>query len=185
MGLLIDSGTGNAKTAGVSDDNRLLTESLSRPQLEQSTTDGDVYWFATNFISLTTTASFTGLWYVKNTSASETLYIDFLRTCGSKGQEWRLIKNPTTGTLITAGTAGTPVNSRFDSGNTFTGSFIVGADAQTITDGTVMGSWINQTGHSINRFEGAIQLTPNTSLALTVKPSVAGDFCVTCMAWQK
>jgi len=104
-------------------------------------------------------------------------------TTGSGYVQARLYKNPTTGTLITGGTAVTVVNTNFGSGTApFDGSAIKGADSLTITDGTIMENWTQSApGNDNQNFQGAIILGPGNSIGLEVKPSAVGDICT---AWQ-
>jgi hypothetical protein len=45
-------------------------------------------------------------------------------------------------------------------------------------------TWINNIGHSQPDFEGSLILKPTSSIALSVKPAVAGDVCLTIECWQ-
>jgi len=172
-------------TLDVNEFNQAEVNAVSAPLMSYASQKGQVFWFASDFISLTTTGSFSGILYIKNTHKTKLFYIDFLRTCQTAVARWKIIKNPTTGTLISAGTTTTPQNSHFTSGTSFTGTVLKGADAKTITDGDTAGTWINGVGHSIQRFDGALVLPPTTSVALVVKPTASCDACVTLMGWQK
>jgi len=164
--------------------NDLHTFSTIRTESAVNTVTGKTFWTASGFIPLTTTGSFSGIYYIKNTHSSSEFNIEFLRTCGLDATEWKLYRNPTTGTLISGGTSVTPGNAHFSEGGVLTATVLGGADGQTVTDGDVMAQWINNKGHSIQEFKGSLVLGPGNSMALTCKPSGAADVCVTLMGWQ-
>jgi hypothetical protein len=182
MIVIKDGKSGNV--AEVSKSGKLMVESVQRPKIEEQAEAGRAFWFASDFIALTTTGSFSGIFYLKNTHETEILYLQFLRTCGVAIQEWRFISNPTAGTLISAGTNIIPQNANLGSNRTFSGVVTAGADSKTITDGSDAGQWINNVGHSIQELAGTVIVPPTKSFAMTCKPAAAGDVCVTMMGWQ-
>jgi len=162
----------------------LHTFSTQRTEAAKNTVDGNTFWLASGFVPLTTTGSFSGIFYVKNTHDTENLNIDFLRTCNFSPSQWQLYRNSTTGTLISGGTAITPGNANFGINTPLSSTVLGGADGDTITDGAIVAQWINGAGHSVQNFQGTIVLAPGNSLSLNCKPTVATTACVTAMAWQ-
>lgn len=183
--MQIDNGWGDGGwKQRVNSDGQAFTQSEIHAEAREHSRQGQFFLFATSFIPLTTTGSFSAIFYIKNTSTTKTLHIGKLRTCSDQVCEWKFIKNPTTGTLISDATAAAVENMNFGSSVLYVGDVYKGADAKTITDGVEAGTWINNIGHSQPDWEGAIMLGPGDSIALSVKPAVAGDACVTVSAWQ-
>lgn len=165
-------------------ENRLHTFSLLEYPMESFSHTGDSFTIPTDFVALTTTASFTGMLYLTNTSVTHNIHIERLRSSSTVGALWQVIKNPTAGTLISAGTAVTPVSYNFSSGRTLTGTAKKGVDAQTVTDGTLMEQW--QTGiydAKDRQYDGAIIIGAGNSLAILCKPSAAATVGVTLSIW--
>jgi len=183
MTTVIKSGD-SGYTAEVDQFGDLHTFATSRTESAINTVAGNTFWTASGFISLTTTGSFSGIYYLKNTHATDFFSVEFLRTCNLAAAQWQLYRNPTTGTLISAGTTVTPGNANYADGTILTGTVLGGADAQTVTDGAIIAQWINGAGHSVQEFKGSLILGPGNSLALTCKPTVATTACVTLMGWQ-
>lgn len=182
MPVRILDGTGKGNEAQVDDNNRLRVASLALGALAGQSFNGDAFYLVTGFIPLTSTGVFSGIFTFQNTSPTRQLRIHQLRTCGTVIQEWRLISRPTAGTLITGGTLITPLNLNLGSANAFQGTARFGANALTVTDGTVMAQWINNIGHSNTDLEGGLIVPPNARMALTCKPAAAGDVCVSILA---
>lgn len=177
--FVIQDGTGTGKRVGVNDDNRLRAESIAiSRQAFIAQKRSDAYLFCTNgFVSITTTGTEHGIFYIKYTGEYE-FHIDSIRTCGTVGNRWLLYKNPTTGTLISGATNGNVINTNLQSNNEFEGLAYKGGDGSTITDGTVMENWINNTGHSTELFDGTIILGKNDSVAVSTVLDSAGLVCI-------
>lgn len=165
-------------------DNRLHTFSLIEYPMESFSHSGDSFIIPTEFIALTTTASYTGILYITNTSVTHNIHVERARSSSTVGALWHLVKNPTAGTLISAGTAVTPVNYNFSSGRTLTGTAKKGVDAQTVTDGTWMEQWQTNVYDAKERqYDGAIVLGTGNSLAILCKPSAAATVGATLSVW--
>jgi len=180
----ITDGTGSGKAAKVSSDNRLFTFALLEWPMEAFAHQGDAYALASDFIALTTTASYSGILYLTNTSTTHNIHIDSIRTSSTVGTLWQLMRNPTAGTLISAGAAILAVNDNFSSGKTISATAKKGVDAQTVTDGVLTGQW--QTGvYGVmeRRYEGAIILGTGNSIAIVAKPSAAATVGATVSLW--
>lgn len=178
--MIIESGDHRSNKMIIDVNGRAMVNAITHPHITSHAEDGDAFFFMSDFVALTTTASYTGLIYIKNTSTLD-LTISSVRSSGTVAQQWRMIKNPTTGTLITAGTDIVPVNTNFGSGTVALAELKVGADAQTVTDGALMGQWANAAATMLLEFNGSIILTPGTAFALEVKPASAGDVGTTIL----
>jgi hypothetical protein len=184
-GIKVVDGTGGGHSTKVDSTNRLHVKAANFSGLEVFSAElGESYYLISDFVTLTTTGSYNGMLYIKNTS-NKNLHIAYVRTCGTQVQQWKLTKQPTTGTLISGASAANQENLNFTSGNSFGGLVYKGADATTITDGTLLAQWINGAGHSNTNMEGAIILGNGDSLALSCQPAVAGTFCVTVLAYYE
>ncbi len=186
--MILEDGTGSGSKAKVNNHNQLYVEAVTRTEIsEVSQGEGEAYVVATGFISVTTTAGYSGLLYIKNTdSEGRDMFIEHIRLCGTfsgamdaNDVQCKVIKNPSTGTLISGASAAYSENANFGSANTFHGLAYKGADSTTVTDG----SWFTQftthlPGHTIADYNDAIILPKNKSIAFLVKPSVATEVCM-------
>lgn len=185
MSLIIQDGRGQGYTGGVTPENELLTHATSQGHLGvTSRQNGSAFYAISGFIPLTTTASFSGILYLKNTGEVP-VYIWNVRTSGTVAQQWQFIKNPTAGTLISGGTAITPQNLNFQSTNAFVGTVLYGADAQTVTDGANLTQWASGVGRGAQDFDGSVIIGPGGSIALTCKPGAAGDVGASVLVTQE
>jgi len=116
MDSIID-GTGNGYRLEINSDNRAVTSSITETKvIDISERKGLAFIFASgDFIDLTTTATETGFFHLKNTDSNRHLHVKSIRTCGSQLQKWKLYKDVTTGTLISNATAGSKNNMNFSS----------------------------------------------------------------------
>lgn len=168
----------------MSDDNRLHTFSLLEYPMESFSHTGDAFVCASEFIALTTTASFTGLLYLTNTSVTHNIHIERIRTSSTVGTLWKVIKNPTAGTLISAGTTTLPISYNYSSGRTLAGTAKKGVDAQTVTDGTWFEQWQTNVYTSLERnYDGGIILGSGNSIAILAQPSAAATVGTTFSVW--
>lgn len=179
MPTAIVDGTGEGNRVKVNEANRLLASTVSTSIIsDASAEEGRAFVFASgDFIAITTTATETGIFHLKNTSSTRNLYIDSIRTCGEAIQKWKLYKNSTGGTLITAETAADANNLKVSSRNTAEATVYKGADGSTLSGGTMMEHWINPIGHSTERFSGSLILGKNDSIQLTLETDSAQDIC--------
>jgi hypothetical protein len=184
---VIQDGRGGGYSAGVDSDKRLLSKAISQSRVSDiSRRNGKAFLISTDFISLTTTASFNGIVYIKNTS-DEDLFIGKVRTCSdtSGNVQVRILRNPTTGTLISDANAATQLSANFGSSEIFGGdAYAASGDGKTVTDGSNSSQFINHSpGHSIQDYEGAVVIPKGQSFAITAKPSVALTFCAEIQCW--
>lgn len=190
MGDYIIDGTGTGKRAKVNSNNRIETFSITESRIaDVSNRNGRSFILASDFVSLTTTASFNGILYVKNTSTERDLFIDRIRVCGTgtsmNSMQCILTKNPTTGTLISDQNDGTSIPSNLGSNEEFTGTnYAASADGKTVTDGTQFSQFtIHLPGHTIQEYNGSIILPGGASMAISLKPGAATTACVEVQCW--
>lgn len=138
---VIEDGTGDGFRARVCKTNRLFTTSETSTVSLVCTVLGNTFSFASGSITLTT-ASASALLYVKNNEDLD-LIVESMRfqafdsTGGAGGIPiWTVLKNPTAGTIVSAGTVATPSNANFGSTNTVNVDMRRGGEGFTFTDGT-------------------------------------------------
>lgn len=175
MSDFIKDGTGSGYRAEVDSKNRLRTMAVVESGGTTAALVGDLYNINTETINLTS-ANASSLLYIKNTNLTpwvldRVFYNAGTSTGGSGDFLAEVIANPTTGTLITSGTAITPHNLNFGSSKTLTATTLKGAEGSTITDGTVRVSTIIPTSGSrvLISFD-AIILEAGSSLAIKITP---------------
>lgn len=177
MGIEIIDGRGSGLTAGVTDENELLTHARIESHLTHASQDqGRAFWVSSDFVALTTTGSFNGILYLKNTSEDRRVYLFRIRMSASVAQQWKLIKNPTGGTLLTDAVAAYTENLNFRSSLTLVGNaFRASGNGKTVTGGSHVTQWASGSAVITHDLEGAVILGTNDSVALVCKPAVAGD----------
>jgi hypothetical protein len=184
--MRIESGQGNGFEAGVNAQHELLTHARTVSHAaHEAQNEARLFFLATDIIALTTTASFSALVYLKNTSSTHNLFLHRIRTCGSVVHQWRMIAQPTTGTIVDDATDITETNTNFASSLTLDANAYKGADAKTITDGALMSQWIGNVGFVFEKFDGEIILGPNDAIALECKPASSGDVAAVLVVGQE
>lgn len=187
MSEIIEDGTGQGYKAKINSKNRMLVSAENKPVMAiVSGEDGEAYVFASgDFISITTTGTETGLLHLKNTSTTKNLHIYSVRTCADVINKWKIYKNSTGGTLISEANAGSSNNLNVTSSNIADVNCYKGADAKTVSGGTMLEHWINDVGHSTEVFDGALILGRNDSVELSVELASAGDVCCRIIAYYE
>jgi hypothetical protein len=192
MGQQIEDGTGTGNRASVNENNKLNTFAISEPEIaEISERTGEAFIITSDFVALTTTGSFSGIVYIKNTNTSKQLFIDKVRVCGTGSSMGSMqcvfYKNPTTGTLISDANDGIVVASNLGSTVTFTGTiYAASGDAKTVTDGTQFSQFtIHLPGHTIQEYDGALIIPGGSSMAIAVQPSYATTACIEIQGFFK
>ena len=190
MGFQIQDGTGKGNRAKVNDNKRLETFAVTESRIaDVSLRDGESFILTSDFISLTTTASFNGLMYIKNTDADKILFIDKIRICGTGTMmgytQTKLIKNPTAGTLISDANVGISVPSNLASNVDYSGlNYAASGDGKTVTDGTQFSQFtVHLPGHTTQEYQGNLILEGGSSMAIVTKPSYATEICVEIQCW--
>lgn len=140
------------------------------------------YEFATgDFVPLGNDTNEHAIFFLKNTSATKSLFIHEIRTCGTATIKWVLYKNDTGGTLISDANAGVEVNHNFSSANVADADvWTASAAGKTRSGGSWMSQHIDELGHSELNFAGALILGANDSLTLTGRLQAAAASMVCC-----
>lgn len=177
----IEDGTGSGKRAAVDTQNRLLTKAVENCDCkDNSINKAQSYEFATGAFLAPTATDEHAVLYVKNTSSTKRMHIHTIRTCGSVVQQWILYKNDTAGTIVSDANAGVEVNHNFSSSNVAEADvYAASAAGKTRSGGSWMSQHINDIGHSNVDYEGALILSQNDSLTLTVQ-NVASATTLSC-----
>jgi hypothetical protein len=185
----IKDGTGGGYIAAVNEQNRLEVFATTEEFVaDVSHRNGEAFILASDFVALTTTGSFNAIMYIKNNSDKD-LYIRSIRVCGdgSGTAQIRLIRNPTSGTIVSEANLADQLSSNFGSTKQFEGlAYSASGDGKTLTDGDNFTNFINHLpGHSTEDFRGAVILKKGSSLGITCKPTIATNFCVEVVCWFK
>lgn len=190
MATEIIDGTGKGYRAAVNKNKRLETFSITESRLADiSLREGRSFLLTSDFISLTTTGSFNGMLYIKNTDTSKLVFIDKIRVCGTgtsmNSMQTKFYKNPTTGTLISDANAGISVAANLGSEELFPGLvYSASADGKTITDGTQFSQFtIHLPGHTIQEYQGTVIIPGGSALGIAVKPGAATEACIEVQCW--
>lgn len=177
MELTILDGTGQGKSAKVDATNRLYTNSVSKPNIDQAIYDGYGYNLSTGSITLTS-ANESGVFYLKNTGELPLVVkvIGFAlgaTTGGSGNGTFRMYKDiSAASTLVTGALAlSNNVNRNFGNTRTLDGTTYKGVEGATATGGTLAGVSTRSDFSQPFRFEDAIIVLPKgTSIAATYQP---------------
>lgn len=171
----IQDGVGSGVLMGVNKFNEGKIAAVVRNDFDQGTHEGFFFSVTTGVLAL---SAATAVLYMKTGVAhAHIAYITI--SSDDAGFSAEIIKNPTAGTLISAGSAAVFTNSRFDKSNTFAGSGTIGSNAQTLTDGTTIVS-VSSSGAPIFLSNGVyIVLGSVNTLGFRITPQASGNFCVT------
>lgn len=190
MSVEIIDGTGKGNRAKVDIDNRLQVFAVTESRIADiSARKGESFILTSDFISLTTTGSFNGLQYIKNTNTEKDLYIDKIRVCGTGSSmgyvQCKLYKNPTTGTLISDANDGITVPSNMGSNEVYDGlNYAASADGKTVTDGEQFSQFtVHLPGHTTQEYQGNLIIPSGKSIAILGKPSYASEVCIEIQCW--
>ena len=178
MSEYIKDGTGTGYRAKVDSDNHLHTRSVSESGGTDAALSGNLFNINTETIELTS-ANASALLYMKNTDTvpwvvNRVFYNAGPSTGGTGDFLAEVVANPTTGTLVSGGTALTPHNLNFGSSNELTGTVLKGAEASTITDGTVrVSTIIPVAGARVLISFDSIILDVGSSIAVRITPQTS------------
>lgn len=137
----IKDGTGTGRLAGVGPNNRLDTHAVIETGQANRTREGDSHNLSTGAIALTSENE-SAVFYFKNTHSKSFFIEAFFLTVGTRPSPteavtYKIIRNPTGGTIISTATAiGLESNHDFSSAKSLTKIAYNGAEAKTFTDGT-------------------------------------------------
>ena len=194
MGFQIKDGTGSNRKVSVNSQNRLAVNSVDNSRISDiSEREGNAFILASGFIGFGASGSFQGHTYIKNNSDKD-LFIEAIRLCSTAGSgtmnmesfQTRLIKNPTTGTLISDANDAPGINpSKIGSSQEFDGLiYVASASGKTVTNGSFMSNFTTHSpGHTIQIYSGALILTKGSSLAIELKPTTGGEICSEIQCW--
>jgi hypothetical protein len=183
----ITNGVGNGNKLKVDAANRAHTLATSQTRQEYATERGDSYNLNSGLVTLSD-ASEQGILYLKNNEDRDLKLSAFViilgpSTGGSAADTTRvrIIKNPTTGTLISEATDASPKSNRnFGSTDTLTADVYKGDGSATVTDGSVHIDSLVSPGNRI--FFGSDEvLTKGDSVAITLEPNDSNT-SMKCMA---
>lgn len=173
--MKVEDGTGKGYLVRVDKNNRAHTQSLTQTAASNAAAENnDAYKFSSGIVNITTTGSFSGLLYIKNTDTRRFVISAIRVSCDDKSQ-WRLVKNPTGGTLITNAVAANENNTTFNGTKVFSGDSYKGVNGDTITGGLNFDQVVGISGPYHDWSEGSIVLGKDNTIAIEVKPSVAAD----------
>jgi len=141
--VLIDDGKGRGFKAEVDSSNQLKVFSVTESELIDRIEAAKGYSISSGILDLTNTSA-NGILYFKSNESNDVfvngLHVQIGESAGATDALLiELIRNPSTGTLISDANTVTPVNFNFGSSDTLSGdSFLASAAAKTVTDGTVI-----------------------------------------------
>ena len=135
MATTIEDGTGKGFSAGVDNQNRLFTRSITESEFDKATRTGQAYNINTLFFSVTDSAERPLLYVKNNEEKTLTLAAWFFATSGSSSSNGiiKMFPNPTSGTIISSGTDVEAVNRLIGSSNTLDADIKRGGDSFTAT----------------------------------------------------
>jgi len=174
MTTVIKSGS-SGNTAEVNDRNELKVDATAETRATVEALEGGAFIISTPVLALTSANKSSLLW-ISNTDTLQwvisQLVFSLTASTGGTGAAFvEILKNPTAGTLVSAGVVTSAQNLDFGSPTVLTSDIRTGLEGQTLTDGTeltqivipVVPSRTLQTGQ-------AIVLSPGTQMGLSVTP---------------
>lgn len=176
MSTKLQDGTGKGYTQKVDSDNRAWVNSVSTQSEENASRSGLSYNINTGIITLTN-ATKTPVLYVRNNEEYDLIISAFIfqtgaSTGGSGNILVDLIRNPTTGTIVSNATAvEMNVNRNFGSTRAFSANVYKGATGSTMTDGSKFIESILPTAtQRVVISVGAIVIPKGSSIGLNITP---------------
>lgn len=177
MSITIKDGTGSGNVAKVTDEKRLETSAVTETEKDHACILGDTYNINTGDITLTD-ANETTVLYIKNNESNPLVLTALIynlgaSTGGSGDVKINVLRNPTTGDIVTNASAVEAVsNQNYGSSKSLTADVYKGATADAvITDGTVSVSTrsASNTGRIVVSL-GALVIPQGSSLAVNYTP---------------
>ena len=175
MSDFIQDGSGSGSRAKVDAKNRLHSFATVETGGTEAALEGDLYNVNTETINLTS-ASSSALVYMKNNDSVPWIYNRVFYNAGPSTNGAgdflaEVVANPTTGTLISAGTALLPHNLNFSSSKSLSATTLKGAEGSTVTDGVVrVSTIIPAAGTRVLISFDSIILPPGASIAVRITP---------------
>ena len=140
--MKIEDGTGSGKLARVDDNQRLYTDAITESIKDAETENGNAYNLNTGDVTLTSAAK-TTVFYFKNNEDKDYHLTAFIynlgnSTGGSGDVKMDVIKNPTTGDIITnANDVEMISNINYGSSSTLDANVYKGATGETVVNGDI------------------------------------------------
>jgi len=155
MGLRIEDGRGKGYQQGVNSRNRGMVAAVRiLDALNESQENSATFLLSSGLIAVSTINTDTGILYIKNTLASPLIIDTLILSSNNLVAKWKLFTSPTTGTLISAGTAFVPINADLASARPATGTFLYGVNGATVTNG--LSAFLGMSVSSPLRFDGGL-----------------------------
>lgn len=185
--LKIRDGAGSGRVAKVNNSQRLLTDARTRTHPENASLEGRYFNVNTGILQLTS-ANKSGVFYIKNTGTKDIIVDSFFyllggSTGGSGDMIISVLKNPTTGTVITNATNCEIVENRnFASTKPLDADTYKGTEGSTFTDGDkIIESIINtsSTAQRITIPTGGLILQKSNSVGIDITPGT-GNTALSC-----
>ena len=192
MAEIIQDGTGKSYGAKVDIDGRLHVDSIGTDREAYSSQLGNSFNLNTGRITLTNASTENAVMYVRNNENFPLVLTNFFyqtgaSTGGSGNIFVEIIRNPTTGTIVSGATAGDiNVNRNFGSSKTLDVIFYKGATGLTFTDGsTALESILATATQRIAVSAGAITLPKGSSVGVVFttpagNTSMIVEFAIAC-----
>ncbi len=173
MTVVIKDGS-SGDTAEVDSGNRLRTFSTNQLDSTAASLNGDAFFIANSIVNLTST-TVSHIFYVKNDDTVDWIISVLAATLGASDGTDDLtttaVKNPTGGTLISAGTAMSATNMNQGSAKVLAGTFLQGVEGSTITGGEAVTPIIVTSAPGVlAQTTGPIVLPPGTSISVGITP---------------
>ena len=182
--MIIEDGTGTGNKAKVDSHGRVRALSVSEPLSVDAAVNGKNYNINSGMINLTS-GSESAVAYFKNKETDsfvieEILVILGTSTGGSGDLEVKLIKNPSSGTIVSNAVAGDNVSNRnFGSTTELKADFYKGVEGDTLTDGTAFADTIRTQPSAISFDADVIILPESASIGVMVTPQ-SGNTSMDC-----
>ena len=173
---IIEDGKGQGRNAEVDKNNRLQVKSVSEGFNVEAAILGDNYNINTGAITLTS-ADNSAVFYLKNTNEelfiiTEVIVILGTSTGGSGDTVVKIIKNPTTGTIISTATDADNVENRnFGSSKLFGGHVFKGVEGDDFTNGSEFANTTRSTNAVINFDADVMVLPKDSTVGVEVEPA--------------
>ena len=179
MAEQILDGTGTGAKTKVDSDNRLHTFSISEGLSLDAAKNGENYNINTGSISLTS-ANESAVLYIKNNEDKNFVIEDVIvilgaSTGGTGDLTIELIRNPSTGTIISgASNADVVGNRNFGSSRELVADVFKGAEGNTITNGTLFSDTTRTAGGTVVHFDADVMVLPKgTTLGVNITPQTS------------
>lgn len=174
MTFIIRDATGEGNGAKVDVNNRVHALAVSIGVQTEAAIEGDAYNVNTGLITLTSDSP-SALFYFKNNNGNPILIPRVFYNIGDSNGTGRLflevIKNPSTGTIVSGGTAFDPVNFDFGSAKSLTVDCLKGQEGDTFTNGEVFASTLVPSDNArVLIGLDTIVLSPGASFGIRVTP---------------